>query len=691
MAKNKKPVKKHIPITKEVAVPKEWAINNKLNWIILLLVVLPFIFSRKSMEPALSPRFIFESCFLALYHLYFFGIRGDKYFIRLPKLAFPIFLLAIGFAIWSLIAIYSATNIGESTYEVSRNFLNLLLLFTVAHAALSEKINFILLCKWIALAALVHSMIGFDENFSWGFTKFPGGASPHGLMANRNLFGSAQVLVLPFVIYLIYQGKGLTRGFAIFTAMWVVGSIYIAQTRAAWVSATLVLIVIILLVLIFLPELKKRALIVVVTMIAGLSLTLGFVEFDESLKYQKRKSRIAEKRSQLKQETKKPETQISQNQKKDSINNSIVGAEIFSSNSESVKERLVVWSESIGIVKDNPLLGVGPGNWKVTVPKYRIGGIRNDYGKIVRIRPHNIYVQIVTENGFVGFLLYYSCWVLILIGTIKVLLKSKEQETKLLMIMLIAGFIAFASDGFFSFPLERYEHTMFIHFMMGLAIALYIKHTDPATENKGGWKYSRLLVIPVLGFLGWNIFLGMERHTFEYHMNRAKVFQKRKDNAKILVETVAGKSKFVSLDPNKDPLEIQSAMALKNLGREFLDKGEKGLSSMYYDSAMVEAKKALFYSPHSTRNLNTLGTIYTETKQYDNAIATYNKALFYAPKYEVTLKNLALNYLYAKKYDSCLYTLTKFEYKGDEMFEKVFRSATYYQDKQAKEEASQVK
>lgn len=677
MTKKGKVVRKHISETKEVNVTNDWAINKRLNWIIFLLVVLPFIFSRKSMEPALSPRFIFESSFLVLYHLYFFGIRGDKYFIRLPKLAFPTFLLAIGFAIWSLIAMYSATNIGESTYEVSRNFLNLLLLFTVVHAVLSEKVNFILLCKWIALAALVHSMIGFDENFSWGFTKFPGGASPHGLMANRNLFGSAQVLVLPFVIYLIYQGKGLTRGFAIFTAMWVVGSIYIAQTRAAWVSVTLALIVIIVLVLILLPELKKRALIVVVTMIAGLSLTLGFVEFDESLKYESRKSRISEKRSELKKETKKPIIQISQNQQKDSTNNSIINAEIFSNNSESVKERLVVWSESIGIVKDNPLLGVGPGNWKVTVPKYRIGGIRNDYGKIVRIRPHNIYVQIVTENGFVGFLLYYGCWILILIATIKTLLKSKEQEIKLLMIMLIAGFIAFAIDGFFSFPLERYEHTMIIHFMMGLAIAMYIKHIDPKTENRRGWKYSRLLVIPVLGFLAWNIFLGFERHTFEYHMNRAKVFQKRKDNAKILVEVEDGKSKFISLDPNKDPLEIQSAMALKNLKR--------------YDEALVEAKQALEYSPHSTRNLNTLGTIYTETKQYQEAIGTYRKALFYAPKYEVTLKNLSLNYLYAKKYDSCLLTLTKFKYQGDEMFEKVFRSATYFKEKQAKEEAVQFK
>jgi tetratricopeptide (TPR) repeat protein len=182
------------------------------------------------------------------------------------------------------------------------------------------------------------------------------------------------------------------------------------------------------------------------------------------------------------------------------------------------------------------------------------------------------------------------------------------------------------------------------------------------------------MLIPIVGLLAWNIFLGKERHRFEYHMNRAKVFQKRKQNDKILKEVMAGKSKYVTLDPNKDPLEIQSAMALKNLKR--------------YDEAMEEALKALEYNPHSTRNLNTLGTVYTETKQYDKAIETYQKALYYAPYYEITLKNLALNYLYSKDYKQCLATLDKFDYEGDEYFEKVFRAATYHYNKQQEEAAN---
>ncbi|MFY0652802.1 MAG: O-antigen ligase family protein [Cyclobacteriaceae bacterium] len=683
-SKNNKPQPKEVVTTKK----KQWAINNKLNWLIALIVILPFIYSRKSMEPALSPRFIFESAFLGLYHIYFFALRGEKYFLKLPKLSFQAFLLMTGFVLWSVLASISVTNFGESLYEVSRNFLNLLLFFTVIHAVITEKLNTIVLCRWVAFAALIHAFIGFDENFVWGYTKFPGGASPHGLMANRNLFGSAQALVLPLVLFLIYKDKGIGRGFGIFSAMLVVGSIYISQTRAAYISTALLVTTIFVLVVVFLPELRKRTALIGAVVCVGYLLTLGYIKFDEMLEYRPRKGKVSNKIEQSKQEKKSPDTKLVSMQPKDSTTEVMGKLESWVGNSESIKERIVVWSESIGIIKDNPFMGVGPGNWKVTVPKYRIGGIRNDYGKIVRIRPHNIYVQVITENGIVGFIFYYGCWMLVLVASIQVLLRSRDNENKLIVIMLMAGFVSFTVDGFFSFPLERYEHTMFLHVMMGIALGLYALQNGGESLVKSS-KLSRLLVVPIVAFLGWNIFLGIERHTFEYHMNRAKVFQKRKQNEKIVREAEAGKSKWISLDPNKDPLEIQSAMALKNIGKSFKDKKDEPQSSKYYQLAMVEAKQALAYSPHSTRNLNTLGTIYTETQQYDSAIATYKKALFYAPYYEVTLKNLALNYLYSKDYKSCLETMSQFKFEGDEYFEKVHKVATYRLAQEEKGTANQ--
>ena len=624
------------------------------------------------MEPSLSPRFIFESSFLMVYHLYFFGIRKEKYFVKFQKYASYAFLLALAFVLWSVVTTFSSINFEESLYEVSRNVLNILLLFTVIHAVVNSKLDFIMFSRMVAVAVIIHGFIGLDENFGWGNTKFPGGASPHGLMANRNLFGSALALMFPFVIYSIFKDKGFWKGVGIISMIFLVASIVVAQTRAAWISAFLVLIIAVVGVLIFVPDLLKKSVSLLVVGCAGLAIVFGLIKYHELLneRPQKRNRKVEISESTKKTTESKPKTDDSKVEAESAKETAIIKK--FNTSSESINERLVVWQESIGIIKDNPVLGVGPGNWKVTVPYYRIGGIRNDYGKIVRIRPHNIYVQILTENGIIGFVLYYGSWVFVLVCAMIVLFKSKKSNQKLIMIMLIAGFASFASDGMFSFPLERYEHTLFLFVMMGLAIGCYLNHQKDKKEEEPPYtKWTRLLLIPIVGFLAWNIFLGMERHRFEYHMNRAKAYQKRKDNNKILAEVVAGKSKYVSLDPNKDPLEIQSAMAYKNL--------------KVYDKAMVEAKQALLYNPHSTRNLNTLGTIYTETKKYDSAIMTYKKALYYAPYYEVTLKNLALNYLYSKDYKSCLETLEQFNIEGDEYFQKVFKAATYHYSKQQAE------
>ncbi|MEQ9289546.1 MAG: O-antigen ligase family protein [Cyclobacteriaceae bacterium] len=662
------------------------------------MVILPFVYSRKSMEPALSPRFMFESAFLLAYHIYFFGFRKEKYILHLNKLAGIGFVLFGAFVVWSGISMSVSINLEESIYEVSRNVLNLLLLFTVIHAVVTDKFNLISFCRFVAVAALVHSFIGFDEYFEWGHTKFPGGASPHGLMANRNLFGSAQALVFPFVIYLVYKDKGVWKFLSVLITFCLIGSLYVSQTRAAWISGSLVFVTVVGISYWLIPEYRKKSFQFVITCLVSCVIILGLVQFDKALNERPKPKRKVEslvpKQKKIVKETYKNDTTERKIDKAD-INTKRTATKQnqnsflpFKIRSESVKERLVVWQESIGIIKDSPVFGVGPGNWKVSVPYYRIGGIRNDYGKIVRIRPHNIYVQILTENGFIGMVLYFGAWILVLIMAIQVFVRTKDLKEKLLMILMIAGFFSFASDGMFSFPLERYEHTLFLHIMIGIVIGKYLLlFANQDLTKKYNW--TRLMVFPVIGFLSWNIFLGMERHRFEYHMNRAKVFQKRKDNQKIVKEVKAGKSKWVTLDPNKDPLEIQSAMAFKNIGKAFKDKKNEKISNLYYDSAMVEAKQALAYNPHSTRNLNTLGTIYTETKRYEEAIEIYKKALYYAPFYEVTLKNLALNYIYSKDYKSCLETLEKFNYEGDEYFEKVFKVANYQLKKQEKEAAKQ--
>lgn len=67
----------------------------------------------------------------------------------------------------------------------------------------------------------------------------------------------------------------------------------------------------------------------------------------------------------------------------------------------SMITRVLLWQASAEMIAENPLLGVGPGRWN---------SVKHDYGfpRAVLIDAHNGFLQITSEFGFVGLLLYLA-------------------------------------------------------------------------------------------------------------------------------------------------------------------------------------------------------------------------------------------------------------------------------------------
>jgi O-antigen ligase len=71
--------------------------------------------------------------------------------------------------------------------------------------------------------------------------------------------------------------------------------------------------------------------------------------------------------------------------------------------------RLQIWSRGIGYMMDNPVLGVGPGNFQTAEGTLSPFAERQQYGVGVRWNaPHNSFVQIGAELGFPGLALYIA-------------------------------------------------------------------------------------------------------------------------------------------------------------------------------------------------------------------------------------------------------------------------------------------
>ena len=610
----------------EKAVAKPGGLNSMANWLIILLIFIPVLYSEKTFDPNVTIRYIFISAVLTCMVIYFYFVRRIPFQIPQSFLIRSVFALGLAFAGWSIISMFWAINYREGYYEVSRHLMNIILLFLVMTTILKEEFKIETLCKVLVLVSLFQSFVGILQFYEVAFTQLPGAnAKPFGLMSNRNLFGSAQALMLPFVIYIFYKAGKFWKFISATAFIAVIISLLLSQTRSAWLAASTILIVSLILVFIFSPANRKKWIIgffMAMICITGIVLIIL----------------TADKEGSLKQSVKERTLSFTQQagKKTESVDN--------------MQERLKIWNKTLSLIKDKPITGAGPGNWKINIPAYGTEGLSWAYGRFAPDRTHNVYLLTASETGVPGAILYFGMWVLIAIIAFKVIYKTQSEDQRILNILMLSGFAAFACDSMFSFPTERIEHTLYLILMGGIILGSYQRIS--VTVNQGKQVNKKYLLFFIMLILIFNLFIGYKKYNYEVHLNQAKAFENMQDFNQMLAETEEGKSDFITMGPETGIiLQQKSSIALKELKQ--------------YDRALKEINIAKKYNPYSANIWSTMGTLYTDLKQFDKAIPCYEQALKFTPRYEIVLKNLAVNYFMVNNFDACIKTLHKIDITGD--------------------------
>jgi tetratricopeptide (TPR) repeat protein len=255
-------------------------------------------------------------------------------------------------------------------------------------------------------------------------------------------------------------------------------------------------------------------------------------------------------------------------------------------------------------------------------------------------------------------------WILLAIMAIKVLIKTKSEDQRILIILMLSGLTGFACDSFFSFPAERIEHSLYMTLMAGIILGCYAALPVPGqNKSRPVNKKMALLFIVIAAF---NLFLGFKKQNFEIHMNLAKAYERKNQNQETLKEVEAAKSSWVTIDPDSKPLEMYSGLAYSGLKN--------------YNKALEEMDIAKRYNPNSALIYNNISTIYTDMKQYDSAISNLEHALKIAPKFDLVLKNLAMNYFLLGDYTRCIETIGKINIEGDQFFSGMLKDAKRLQE-----------
>jgi O-antigen ligase len=97
----------------------------------------------------------------------------------------------------------------------------------------------------------------------------------------------------------------------------------------------------------------------------------------------------------------------------------IAGSKILPSilqGTDTIGTRYRIWEAGLKMFLDHPIAGVGIGQFSNYVHNYSISGIPN----YLNLSTHNLYIQILSETGIVGFLIFLT----IIIYTIKLALKK---------------------------------------------------------------------------------------------------------------------------------------------------------------------------------------------------------------------------------------------------------------------------
>ena len=623
-------------------------LNSMTNWMLVPALFVPMIFSRYTMDPVIAVRYTFLSCFVFVFVLFFYFIHNKKTNSTIPLAGFLprpvklVFWVSIVYCIWNLIALSASINIENSYYETGRLLLNCILLWLIMQMVSREEMQVLKLCKLLVVVALVQSFLGIMQTYELAFEQLPGppNTSPIGLMANRNLYGSAQVLIMPFVIYVLYKGDKAWKYISSAGIVGIIWSVLLSQTRSAWLALAVLMITALVLVLFLVPVMRKKW---IIGTISGAVVIAAFIGL---LMFSNKGSDIAK----------------SINERVSSLTDpSLVSKDPYSSSNE----RLKIWKKTIQLIKEHPILGVGPFNWIVNISEVGTEGIVWAKGGTVPDRPHNEYLLVASETGIPGALLYILIWVLIVLAGIKVASRSTSQDRRILVIIMLAGLSAFAVDSLFSFSAERIEHSLYIFLMAGIILACYNRDTmtpvSPENGNRKKWVVTSKLALLFLAIAGINMLIGFNKFNFEKHVQFALYYEDQKNFAEELTEVEQAKNPFVTLDFLGNPVELRSIIAY----RELKD----------YQKALEAGNKAKRYHPYNAFIYNNIGMVYSEMKDYQKAIDNYSKALKYTPEYDILFKNLGINYFLVNNDSACIRMLEKVDLSNDESISQLMQNA----------------
>ncbi len=558
-----------------------------------LLLVLPLVHHPRGLDISLIPRIIFISLLFLTTGLIVFGNK------RLQHIDFSVFRQWIfpvmgGFVLVSIISAFFAYNVREVYFDILRT---MIVVWGVALAALlmlrtpgwPEKIS--KLAIMAAIPTLIIGAVQYVQRVAISdAVRLPDGRIVEylvvGLMGHKNIYSVFLMLLLPFSAFGIYRFRGGWRIFALAITVMNLLMILLLKTRSAWVGILLGAFVAVVLLLIFarsfrLPVVWRNS--IIALMAAGM---VGLVIL----------------------------MHIGRTAHEFSVPGRLYS--IFDARSHHNIHRLNVWKGSLQMAGEHPLTGVGPGNWKVQAPLYYQQSFEH-VSALNWLRPHNDFIWVASEKGYIGFLLYLCVFVLSFFYLLRVMQKKPEDDSRdkqVFALFIAAGITAYLADSFFSFPYERIEVQTLLFLMIASAVALYHVQSPKKALNLP----VRWVLMSVLAVFGFGFYYGYQVLKAEINSHIATSMIPAEEWGTMVYYAGKARTPLRSLDPNGYPPEY------------FMGMGFAGLDEHW--EALQAFEHAREHAPNNVWVLNRLGKTYHHFDRIEEARLCFEQILDIIPQ-----------------------------------------------------------
>ena len=583
---------------KRVQTQRRWA----GPYLFVTALVVPLIYSNMTIDPVLLPRFLIVSL-LGIVTVAAFGVRivRSSATLSLSRAEAIVIGCLVAYVLVAAISVLIAGPTPDGNFELLRLATFVWLIYASSRAIGGERSTLTLLAKFAIVGAFLVGGFAVLQYYQIAvFEWMQRDTTVDSTMASRNLLASFLVLAFPFVAYVFLEFDGRWRVASAVT-MLISGFLLVAlQSRSAWVAfpGGLAFSLFVLAVVARRARAtrdrghayRRRLIQGAVLTALGLGMALVFSS--------------AASRAPMRDH---------------------VGS-LVQLRHASIQDRLGLWTRTIRMIREHPLTGVGPGNWRIVIPTYGTEGLRSDTGTIHFQRPHNDFLWAASETGVAGGVLYLAVFVSVLGLAVSAMVRAPSMHDRVVLTLMLLSVSCYVLVSLFSFPKERMAHSVYLALLIGTVLSFHRSTGDGRATLSFSKRWAMAIVVLV-----WFTTLiagrfALSRYQAEVHLRRALEARAVKDWPLMVTHLDHVDRRYYVIDPTSAPVVWYRGVARFEMGDAA--------------AALADFRSALEVHPNHVHVLNNIATCHTLRGEYDDAIRAYERAIEIAPRFEAARTNL---------------------------------------------------